>query len=199
MTTFFSLLRPKRTWVQFRLRTLFVLVLVAAIPCGLFKWRIATKREAVADIERLGGKVSYDWQRAGMNEPPGAPWLRKLLGDDVLANVVCVKLPPRRILVGEYRLSSLAYEHGAKDGDLRLVAIFPNLERLDLPETEIGDTGLAYLRRLTSLRLLNLRHTKVSDDGLIHLKGLWRLEQLILRGTGVTKGGASELQKTLPN
>jgi hypothetical protein len=29
-----ALLTPKRRWIQFRLRTLFVLVAIAAVPCG---------------------------------------------------------------------------------------------------------------------------------------------------------------------
>jgi hypothetical protein len=222
------LLTPKRTWLQFRLRTLFVLVLLVAVPSGLFRWKIARKREAVAKIEGLGGIVSYDWQRAGMNEPPGAAWLRKLLGDDVLADVVCVKLPPRqRVFYGErtklmFRLSSSDYDPGVRDDDLRLLAIFANLEDLDLARAEIGDAGLAHLRRLASLRSLNLDHTKLTDSGvaqlkkvtglqslclsrtaltdasLIHLKGLGGLDLLDLRCTGVTKAGVAELQNALP-
>ncbi len=48
-----ALLMPKRTWFQFRLRTLFVLVLVAAVPCGWLKWKMVRKereRRAVAEI-----------------------------------------------------------------------------------------------------------------------------------------------------
>jgi len=63
-TTLVSMPKPKRTWLQFRLRTLFVLVLVAAVPCGWLKWKIDRKqkeRAAVAEINNLGGQVYYDW------------------------------------------------------------------------------------------------------------------------------------------
>jgi hypothetical protein len=51
---FAALLKPKRTWLQFRLRTIFVLVVIVAVPFGWFKWksdRMAREREAVAKIK----------------------------------------------------------------------------------------------------------------------------------------------------
>jgi hypothetical protein len=229
VATLVKLLTPKRTSLQFRLRTLLVLVLVGAIPCGWLKWKLVRKREAVVEIERLGGQIRYDWQITGKKDPPGAPWLRKLLGEDVLANVVYVTLPARqRIFVGErtgleYRLSSADYDPGVRDDDLQLVAIFPYLQALDLTGAEIGDAGLAYLRELaylyrlnlnrtkltdaglaqlkelTKLGELNLIHTAVTDAGLVHLKELGGLDRLFLRGTCITKAGVSELKKALPN
>src|SRR5712691_3292385 len=60
-----SLLKPKRSWLQFRLRTLFVLVVVAAMPCVWLAWKKEPKRReraAVAAIEKDGGTVWYHWQ-----------------------------------------------------------------------------------------------------------------------------------------
>jgi hypothetical protein len=39
------------------------------------------------------------------------------------------------------------------------------LQVLDLTETGITDTGLAYLAHLSSLRQLNLSRTKIQDNG----------------------------------
>jgi len=101
--------KSRRRWLQFRLRTLFLLVAVCAVPCGLFKWkwdRKQAERRAIAEIKQAGGHASYDWQmvegpsasaitlrrlKLGQRpEPPGPAFLRKLLGDDLLAHVVYV-------------------------------------------------------------------------------------------------------------
>src|SRR5258707_15341195 len=90
-----NLLKPKRGWFQFRLRTLFVLVAMAAIPCGCLKWKIVRKareRAAVVEIESLGGHVWRDWQARRRDEPPVPEWLRRLFGDAFFSNVNCVWL-----------------------------------------------------------------------------------------------------------
>jgi hypothetical protein len=58
------LLAPKRAWFQIRLRTLFVLVAVCALPCGSMAWKMDRKRRergAVIEVQRRGGMVVYDW------------------------------------------------------------------------------------------------------------------------------------------
>lgn len=57
-----ALPKPKRTWCQFRLRTLFLLVAVVAAACGWLAWRIEHKRReraAVAAIKKSGGIARY--------------------------------------------------------------------------------------------------------------------------------------------
>ena len=81
---------------QFSILSLLLLVVVVAVP---FSW-LATEmkaarkqREAVEEIEKAGGAVSYDYQfdLSGTwipgATPPGPAWLRNLLGDDLFVDV----------------------------------------------------------------------------------------------------------------
>jgi hypothetical protein len=76
-----SKLTPKRRWFQFRLRTLFVLVAVAAVPCACLNGKINQKRrepEAISATAELGGCVLYydqfekdDFRYYSRRNPPG--------------------------------------------------------------------------------------------------------------------------------
>jgi hypothetical protein len=62
----------RRRFFQFRLRTLFVLVAIAAVPCGMLAWKMEHKRReraAVAAIRELGGTVHYDYVVASPLSP----------------------------------------------------------------------------------------------------------------------------------
>ena len=86
----------------------------------------------------------------------------------------------------------------AQDPDLALLAgLEPNLVRLDLSRTAVGDAALARLARCTRLEHLELDRTAVGDAGLAHLAGLPRLAVLNLYGTRVTDAGLAHLA-TLP-
>lgn len=75
------------------------------------------------------------------------------------------------------------------DGELPLLASFPQLRTLDLRGTRISDKGLAHLERLTTLQQLYLDAMPITDAGLTHLEGLKELRRLSLRGTQITDLG----------
>ena len=92
---------------QYRLRSLLLLAVVVAIPCS---W-LAVEREharkqrgAVEEITRAGGSVTYDYEldpsgnRIPHATPPYPPWLRKLIGDDMLVSVTRADLAPLEYL-----------------------------------------------------------------------------------------------------
>ncbi|HEV3023590.1 MAG TPA: hypothetical protein VGX76_14045, partial [Pirellulales bacterium] len=94
LAKFVALLTPKRRWFQFRLRTLFVHVVVSAVPCTWLAWKMESKRREraiLSEIERLGGDPVYEWawHLPGQPEvdPPGPPWVRRLLGDDSFTGI----------------------------------------------------------------------------------------------------------------
>ena len=128
---------------------------------------------------KVGGGVSYDYEIDPSGAwipgatPPEPPSLRKLLGDDLLVNVMCVYLTDTE--VGDAKLE-------------RLKAL-PRLQSLDLSNTKVGDTGLQHLEGLTQLRELNLIGAKITDAGLEHLKELTQLRKLTLGGTKVGDAG----------
>ena len=81
---------------QFSILSLLVLTVVVAIPCSWLatEMKAARKqREAVEEIKKAGGWIAYDYefdpglQTIPRPQPPGPAWLRKLLGDDMLAAV----------------------------------------------------------------------------------------------------------------
>jgi hypothetical protein len=182
-----GLFTPKRSWFQFRLTTLFVLMVVVAMPCGWLAWKLERKRRervAIAEIEKVGGGVLYDWQIERMrvlaniddteNDAPGARWVRKLVGDDFFskATLVCMYVEISDDQVVQLHLEALT-----------------ELQSLELHGPHLTDAGLAHLKGLKTLKFLRLGNTGVTDAGLEHLKGLKRLESLRLDDTTVTDAG----------
>ena len=74
-----------------------------------------------------------------------------------------------------------------------------NLIKLDLSQTQVGDTALDAVAQLESLEWLNLYGTKVTDAGLMKLKGLGNLQKIYLWQTKATAEGAKALNAELPS
>lgn len=86
----------RRRWLQFSLRTLFVLTTGLAIWLGFVVKGIREQREAVKAVEALGGVVQYDWEEADF-DPSSRTLLRRIVGDDYFqeaSHVAFVKWPP---------------------------------------------------------------------------------------------------------
>src|SRR5262245_8618466 len=90
--------RDSGRWRQFSLRTLLLAMLVLSLCLALFAWRLQRARRqaaAVATIRKLGGAVSYDYQRIDPTksnydlqaESPIPEWLLKPLGEDFFHEV----------------------------------------------------------------------------------------------------------------
>jgi hypothetical protein len=158
----------------------------------------------VAEVERLGGAVLYDWQadrmygylRAGPSsaEPSGPRWIRQLIGDDYFGHVVKITLPPRQRVFGMYRLAKADVGPEVTDDDLKLVGSISTLEELDLTKAPIGDAGILHLAHLENLRTLHLKETKVTDAGLPALGTLRSLWVLRLDHTRITAAGLIGVQ-----
>jgi len=108
--------KPKLRWYQFSLRTLLILVTLAAVVCSWYavEMQQAAKRRAAIDkIEKLGGSVKY--YDASDPNAPGEPlrwfsWFRRLHGDEYLGNAVAadfVFVSPLNIDAGLLHLRSL--------------------------------------------------------------------------------------------
>src|SRR6266404_8210598 len=104
----------RRRWFQFSLGSLLMLMLLAGLGMS---WLVAVKTKserrmtAAAAIIKGGGWVNYDYQvpaNGGRNaKPPGAAWLRTLLGDDFFANALDANITNRAGLEQLGDLSSL--------------------------------------------------------------------------------------------
>ncbi|MBM3738819.1 MAG: hypothetical protein FJW39_23840 [Acidobacteria bacterium] len=80
------------------------------------------------------------------------------------------------------------------DGDLRRLAAFPKLRKLDLSHTHINDGALEHLKALPHLIWLDLSFAEhITDAGLARLRPLPRLERLSLEGARVSDSGVGSI------
>src|SRR5688572_32824530 len=85
---------PRRRWLSFSLRGLFVVVTIGCVWLAVVTTRARNQAAAVAKIQDLKGILHFDYQHdsRGNHAPdaePGAPqWLRRALGEDYFRRVV---------------------------------------------------------------------------------------------------------------
>lgn len=154
-----------------------VLVLIACIGLAWItaKWReVQKQRTAVRAIEELGGSVQYTHAESRVET-----WLRKLLGDDVLAHPDFVEV--------------------TDDAAMKYVMELRQTPHLKLTGAQVTDTSLKDLKELSGVRSLWLTYTRVTDAGLEHLTKLSQLERLSLDDTQVSDTTVERLQQALPN
>jgi len=207
--------RPKRSWLQFRLRTLLILMALLAVWLGVHSERARRQERACHAVRQIDGLVWYNYQYGYdetsdalglIYEQPELPvpgLLQDLLGVDYFTGVFAVAL-------GGCDVTPEVLQHLADGTDLRqldLVAVpltdremqqigrMRSLGWLNLAETGITDRELAHLQPLTALRALALERNPVTDEGLAHLANLSRLERLSLEETGVTDAGLKHLKR----
>jgi uncharacterized membrane protein len=86
-----------------------------------------------------------------------------------------------------------------KDGDLKIMAKFENLEKLNLNFTSITDAGLSQLAGLNHLEQLSISGTKVSKNGLSNLlTRLPALHEIHVWNSGLTPADLLALRKQFP-
>ena len=156
-----------RRWLQFRLRTLLIAILVLSLPLSWLAARLGKakrKKEAVEIIVRAGGAVTYEMPR------PSAPdWAREFFGDDFFIDVIEVRSGSGVFGTGKC---------GFGDDEAAYLKELGKLVWLQLDGTRVTDTGLEHLKGLINLQTVSLSNTQVSDTGLEHLKEMVSLELL---------------------
>jgi len=143
--------------------------------------------KAIAEIQKLGGKVDRD------EKAEGKPVITVNFGttsvdDSALVHVEGLKSLKKLTLNGT-KVTDAGLEH---------LKGLMSLEKLYLVDTKISDAGLEQLKDLANLKVLSLVGTEVGDAGLEHLKGLSNLQDLFLFGSKVTEDGAKKLKEALP-
>lgn len=197
--------RPKRRWLQYGLRSLCILVTIAAVACGWTKKRLRDRRDAVIAVERAGGTIGY--------AVAGPAWLRKIVDDERSF------WNPTQVFIGsKYQINdeSLAALDGAlhdfddlemldirstriTDASAVVIGECTGIIRLQLSDTNVGDTTVRAIRNCWRLRSLHLDNTKVTDDCIDDLCQLSTLTKLSLTNTAITQSGIEALRKRLPN
>jgi hypothetical protein len=147
-----------------------------------------TKQErAIAEIEKLGGKV--DVEVNGQD--------KRVIGVDLKhTKVVDASLEHVRELTMLQRL--YLKETQVTDDGMIYIKGLTNIEVLELRRTKVTDKALENLKGFTKLQTLDLAGTEVTNKGLQYLKGLSQLKTLDLSDTKVTNAGIDSLQKALP-
>lgn len=177
---------PKRPrWLQFRLRTLLIAVLVLSLPLSWFGMSLEKarrQRKAVMRIEELGGGVVYDWE-CNLNPffEPSPTRLRTWLGNDFFDKVVMVIL----------------YGPQVDDTELKYFADLTDLEELIFYETDVTDAGLENLKGLPNLETLYVGASpRITEAG---LASMTNLETLGLDIRQFDPEVLERLQVALPN
>ena len=145
---------------QFSIRSLLVLAVAVAIPCSWLEMemiRTRRQKEAIQNVIRLGGYISYDYEpNEFMGVPDRTPpkWMQNLFGSDFFGDVDFVSL----------------YKKKVTDDDMEFVKDLNTLQYLGLAKTKITDSGLEWLAGLKHSRYINLEETRVTDTGVAKLK-----------------------------
>jgi DNA-binding transcriptional regulator YiaG len=165
------------------------------------------RARAIAEIEKIGGKIVAD------KKSPGKPVISVDLrftkvSDAALEHLK--RLPALQSLdlgatpvtdAGLGHLKALAQLHSlvltwtqVTDAGLEHLKGLTQLHSLILTWTKVTDAGLRHLKRMLALQSLDLTQTQVTDAGLVHLEDLTQLQTLILEGTKVTDAGMAHLK-----
>ncbi len=75
---------------------------------------------------------------------------------------------------------------------------YPNLQAVDIHQTDVSDSGIQYLASATKLEYLNLHNTGTSSASVKHLIALKSLKKLYLWNTRVTAKDVDSLREALP-
>ena len=158
-----------------------------SISCGWAAEPNVEQAKAVAEIQKLGGKITID------KNNPGKPVTAVRLMDTKVTDAGLEHFKGLRHLqsleLGNTTITDAGLEH---------LKSLTQLENLDLRGTKITDAGLEHLKGMTNLQSLYLSGTNVTDVGLEHLAGLTQLYDLDLGRTGVTHAGLIDLHRALP-
>jgi internalin A len=101
-----------------------------------------------------------------------------------------IRNPSGEVVEADFRLSWI------DDADLKRLASFPGLSRIDLSHTRITDVGFSHLKDLKNVQSVNLYYSEQIGDGALAAMKNWKqLRELNLRGTKVTDAGLTHLSQ----
>ncbi len=138
--------------------------------------------DAIAEIQRLSGKVTFDEEAAG--KPVYAVTFSETgIGDEALKPVGALT---------ELKVLLLGYTQ-VTDAGLKHIEELTQIRRLWLDHTRVTDAGLEHIKTLVHLTDLMLDNTQVTDAGLKQIGGLVELKNLGLDHTQITNDGVKQL------
>lgn len=200
--------KPKRRrWLQFSLRSLFVVMTIVAVWLGLVMHKARRLRRSVDAITAAGGAVYFHHQIEGNSAdapPPGPAWLRRFVGDEPFLTPVHVYLGGPRVtdaLIADNLGSMTSVEdlhiESANVTDAALVHIrsMPHLHWLILDCPRLTDAAPARLASLPELYGLSLNCARLTDAALSHIATHPKLGSLTLNSPNLTAPGLRQLDR----
>lgn len=186
----------RRLRFRYTLRTLVTLFLGVGVLMGWLgrQYRqIQRERAALTEIRDIQAKMTAPrdaWIKDPLDvENVQLPWWLAWDGERDFERVVGVGFT-----FGWYD-EQMDPETEISDREMRLIADCPNIKRLDIPYSKVGDAGLAQLTSLEHLEKLDLSATKITDRGLRHLAQLRGLKELKLNYADLSGAGIQHLAR----
>ena len=140
---------------------------------------LAALANELVHVERIAGESNLLWIDFAATAP-------KVKDEDVARLI-----EPLREFVAELSLARSAIS----DASCALFARIPNLYRLDLRSTAVGDAGIAKLEQHAKLAELVLARTKITDASIDVLLALPALDRLYVWGAPITADGLAHLRQ----
>lgn len=145
-----------RRWFQYRLRTLLIVIVMAALVSAAWaKYVEPYRRERQLErmVTALGGSVS--------TEAAGPEWLQLIVGPGSTSVVTTISLSPSTASVGWNGWTDLRPDAELLDR----IACTQRLRSLELAHRQLEDDDLVRLMPLQSLEKLDLSYCSITDAG----------------------------------
>lgn len=170
-----------------RCRLFWSLLWLSACSAGCGARPTPEQAEAIATIERLGGKLKF------ADDRPGRPVIEIALGGTAVSDADLARLT----CFTELQTLSL-FDSAVGDAGVAHLKPLVQLQTLYLGRTKTTDAGLDALAGMRRLKTLGLSNTRVTDAGLLRLTALNQLASVNLRRTPTTDAGVRKLKESLP-
>lgn len=188
-----------------------LLLLVASLlPVGVIFQQYGREREAVRQIEAMGGWVQYSspfpaWVSDCCGEGVVAPFSEKTVGFLCAGgNLDAIDFNRLSGAIRDLRSVRAMYLGGRDIGDgwLSELESVGNVQRLVIEDTSISDEGISHLVKWRQLESLVLGPSdRLSDRCLRHLEDISSLRDLTVdvHANSITDEGISDLKKVKPH
>ncbi|PQO36580.1 hypothetical protein C5Y97_11340 [Blastopirellula marina] len=184
--------KPASPWARLCRKGLWVVVVLLAFGLVWLGWGVYrgnVEAKLISQIEQAGGHVLFDYQVRITTDPlnfqpklltvSSPPWLDRAMGVPVLSRVVCV----------EAGFQGFSHELLANLNQL------PQLQKLDLRNTQLSNPSFVPLAKLPLLRELSFRWTFITPQQLQTLAHSQTIAALHFEKSGLTDESLRELKR----
>lgn len=202
----------RRRGFRVSLRVFMLLILAVGVWLGWKTNKARRIRRAVAEVQRLGGTVWYDYQLIAWLDRdtalrPEPRWIQRLLGPEYFHDVHSVNFGIGHVAGdGRKRIEDLGFlsdlselrvleisNSGVDDAAFRSLGPLPRLRMVSLHEPRVGDAGLAWLSSCRELQMLTIASELYGDETARRIGRLSTITVLELYAGRMTDEGVEAL------